>query len=77
MSSVIPSAEVAKLVLYDSVLTTGGTIAIAFAAAKLFREKLGIPMSVNGAIMFAIAIFLGNLLVNFFVRMKWIEGDLE
>ena len=76
MSSVIPSAETAKQVLYDSLLTTGGAMAIAFAAVKLFGERFGIPMSMNGAIMFAIAIFLGNLFVNLLQRKNWIKEDM-
>ena len=50
--------------------------AIAFVAMKAFGERFGIPMNVNGAIMFAIAIFLGNLVVNYLQRAKWVKEDL-
>ena len=76
MSSIIPSMETAKQVAFDSILTTGGVMAIAFAAAKLFGERFGINISMNGTVMLAAVVFLGNLLVNLLQRNKWIKEDL-
>ena len=75
MSSIIPSMETAKQVAFDSILTTGGVMAIAFAAAKLFGERFGINISMNG-VMLAAVVFLGNLLVNLLQKSKWIKEDL-
>ena len=75
MSSIIPSTETAKQVAFDSILTTG-VMAIAFAAAKLFGERFGINISMNGAVMLAAVVYLGNLLVNLLQRNKWIKEDL-
>ena len=76
MTSLIPSMNTTKEVAFDSVPTTGGVMAMAFAASKLFGEKFGITISVNGFVMLAIAVFLGNLLVNLAQRNKWVREDL-
>ena len=74
--SLIPTTEEAKQVLYDSVLTSAGAIAVAYAAYKMFGEKLEIPMTTNGMIMFTIAVFLGNMIVSLMQKKKWIKEDL-
>ena len=74
--SILPSMEVAKQIAWDSVLTTGGVLVVAFAAVKIFGERFGIAMSKNGIIMLALAKFLGNLFVNFLQKNIWIKEDL-
>ena len=51
-------------------------MAVAFAAMKIFGQRLGVPMSMNGAIMFDVAVFLGNVLINYLQRAKYISPDL-
>ena len=66
----------AKQIAWDSALATGGALLVGFVAIKIFGQHLGVPMSMNGVIMFAMAIFLGNLVVNWLQKEKYIQADI-
>ena len=59
MGSLIPDSKQLKKILYD------GTITVAFAVQKAFGKKLGVPMTMEGALMLAAAIAGGTIIVNY------------
>ena len=66
-----------KQIGYDSVLTSGGTLLVAFAAMKLMGERMGVLLSTRGMFMLALAIFLRNIFVNWLQKSKYISPDLQ
>ena len=69
--------EQVRQIGWDSALTALGAMGVAFVAMKVSRERVGIPMSMNGALMFALAVFLGNLPINYLQKAKYIQADLQ
>ena len=45
----LPYMEQLKDIVYDSIVTTVGATVVAFAVKKFLGEKLGIPISLEGA----------------------------
>ena len=59
MSSILSTMDQAKQIAWDTMLTTAWAAAVGYAALKIFGEKLGTPMTINGGLMLALAIFVG------------------
>ena len=53
-----------------------GAIAVAFAVQKAFGKRLGVPMTMEGALMLAAAIAGGTLIVNYLQAEKYLPEEL-
>ena len=66
----------AKPIAWDTLLTTALPVAVGYAALRIFGEKLGTSMTINGGLTLALGIFVGTLIVKFFQKKKWVPKDI-
>ena len=76
MGSLIPDSKQLNEILYESALTTAGAIAVAFAVQKAFGKRLGVSMTMEGALMLAAAIAGGTVIVNYLQAEKYLPEEL-